>query len=589
MICRIVFLLFLAASPLAKAAVPLPPSIAFKSSVETIDARTIEVRFEIAEGYYLYRDKFAFQSAPPEIQLGAPAFPQGKKKFDENFGDVEVYYRELRLRIPVKLQTSEALAFDLDVTSQGCSEELGLCYPPQKRRFSVSLPAIASAAVVPFTFTDSFQDDESGRIARFLENSGVALIAATFFGFGVLLSLTPCVLPMLPILSGIIVGTRHGAHALSRSTAFFLSLAYVSGMAAAYALAGVLAGFSGTLFSGVLQTPWARGGFASLFVILAFSMFGFYTLRLPACLQTSIAANASQLRGRSFVSVAVMGGLSALIVAPCVAPPLAGALLYVGHSGNAALGGLALFCMAWGMGIPLLAVGASAGSLLPKTGLWMNAVNRFFGFVLLGVAHWLIALYLPPAVQMAIWGSLLIAPAIALRAIDPLPTQVGPARIFRRFAGIFCLFGGVAILSGALAGAKDPLRPLDWIAGETRPGITFERVRSLSGLESRLSASRAPVMLDFYADWCITCKEMERLTFSDARVRKALSGLTLLQADVTANNDNDKVLLARFGLFGPPGVIFFDRQGNEKARVVGFQDAERFLATFHAAYRDADR
>lgn len=607
MIRRLAFLLFFVAS-LAGAANLLPPRLAFRPSAWATDEKTLEVHFEISEGYYLYRDKFAFQSASDATRLGAPVFPEGERKRDETFGDVEVYYREVFIRIPIERRTENA-SLEFEVVSQGCAE-IGVCFPLQKHRFSVDLPEISAPALLPPSpatpsavappIRDSAQvlvpgdasdksdpfdtpdtPDESGRIARILENADAWLVMASFFGFGLLLSMTPCVLPMLPILSGIIVGAGRTGRELPRSTGFFLSLAYVLGMATAYATAGALAGLSGSLLSNALQTPWVLGGVALLFVALAFSMFGFYELALPSSLQTSLAESASRLRGKSLGGVAAMGALSALVVAPCVAPPFAGALLYIGQTGNAPFGALALFCMALGMGVPLLAVGASAGALLPKSGPWMDAVNKVFGFVLLGVAHWLVAPFLPASVSMALWSVLLIVPAMLLRAIDPLPPDAGTARRVWKAFGVVLLLTGAALLVGALSGSKNPLQPLAGL--RARPGsdeaLRFERVHSLAELENRLKTATQPVMLDFYADWCAACKEMERFTFSDARVKDALSGWTLLQADVTANTDDNHALLARFGLFGPPGILFFDTNGREKARVVGFQNAAQFLET----------
>jgi thiol:disulfide interchange protein DsbD len=581
MIRRLLISLLLLCS-LAQAEDLLHPSIAFKPAVRALDGRTIEVRFDIAKGYYLYRDKFRFAAEPSSVQLGQARLPKGKEKMDENFGRVEVYYKEAVIRLPVERNSSGTLPLLLNLTSQGCAD-VGVCYPPQKQALRLELPDPASAPALTSLADDS--GDESGHIAQFLKNADLWLVAASFFGFGLLLSLTPCVFPMIPILSGIIVSSGRNGHGVSHARGFFLSLAYVVGMAVTYALAGIAAGFSGTLISAALQNPWVLGGFALLFVVLAFSMFGFYELQLPTFLQSKVSEEASHFKGGSLPGVAVMGALSALIVGPCVAAPLAGALLYIGQTGDALLGGLALFCMALGMGVPLLVVGLSAGTLLPKSGPWMETVKKAFGFILLATALWLVSPVIPVAIQMAGWAVLLIIPAILMRAFHRLPKQAKGWQRLRKFIAIAMLIVGAVLLAGAFSGGKDLLQAFSRLNdGSKGSGITtlsFERIRSLGELEARIKASGKPVMLDFYADWCVSCKEMARFTFSDARVQQTLSGWILLQADVTANSEDDKALLARFKLFGPPGIIFFDSQGSEVegVRVVGFQNTDAFLAT----------
>lgn len=580
MIRRLLLCFFLLCS-FANAEDLLPPSVAFKPTARALDGQTIEVRFEIAKGYYLYRDKFRFTAEPASVQLGTPVLPEGKEKDDLNFGKVAVFYKEVRIRLPVERNSSGVLPLVLHITSQGCAD-IGVCYPPQKQTVSLELPDPASAPVAaPLPATGN---DESGRIAQLLKNSNLWAIAASFFGFGLLLSLTPCVFPMIPIISGIIVGSGRGGHGVSHARGFALSLAYVLGMATTYAAAGVAAGLTGTLLSVALQNPWVLGGFALIFVVLSFSMFGFYELQLPTFLQSKVSEEASHLKGGSLPGVAIMGTLSAIIVGPCVAAPLAGALLYIGQTGDALLGGIALFCMALGMGAPLLAVGLSAGTLLPKSGAWMEAVKKAFGVLLLATALWIIAPVIPTAVQMGAWSLLLIVSAVYLHAADPLPTHAKAWSRFWKGIGLVMLIAGAAMLVGALSGGKDPLQPLAGLhsgASSEVARLPFVRIRSVAELDARLKAADRPVMLDFYADWCVSCKEMERFTFSDARVRQTLAGWTLLQADVTSNSDEDKALLARFKLFGPPGIIFFDSQGKElgDVRVIGFQGAEQFLRT----------
>ena len=566
----------------AQAADLLPPSLAFKPTASAADGQTVVVRFEIAKGYYLYRDKFRFSVEPASVALGAPTLPKGEPKVDDTFGAVEVYYQQVQIRLPVARNSSGILPLTLNVSSQGCADA-GVCYPPQRHALSVELPDPSTAQPSPGG-NEPNELNESSRIAQLLKNAELWLVVLSFFGFGLLLSLTPCVFPMLPIVSGIIVGAGRDGHGVSHRRGFALSLGYVLGMAVTYAAAGVAAGFSGTLVSSSLQNAWVLGGFALIFVVLALSMFGFYELQLPSLLQSQVSQEAAQIKGGSLPGVALMGALSAVIVGPCVAAPLAGALLYIGQSGDALQGGLALFFMALGMGVPLLAVGASAGTLLPKSGPWMVAVKKAFGVIMLASALMLVAPLIPVAAQLVGWALLLIVPAIYLKAIDPLPAHAGNWLHFWKGIGVVMLIAGAALLVGALSGARDPRQPLAGLRGaaasEAR-SLPFARVASLAELDARIKASSQPVLLDFYADWCVSCKEMERETFADASVQRKLAGWTLLRADVTANSDDDKALLARFKLFGPPAIVFFDAQGREadQLRVVGFQDVDTFLAT----------
>ena len=583
---------------LAHAQEPLPVEQAFRASARALDDKTVEVRFQIADGYYLYRHRFRFEA--DGVSFGEAALPPGKPKKDDAFGEVEIYRKELVFTLPL---SAGQPPFDLQLTSQGCAD-IGICYPPQISTLKVALasgggqggflaralgrdeaPAGSSPAPAP---ASASEHDESGRIARLLDGSGTAMVLVSFFGFGLLLTFTPCVFPMIPILSGIIVG--HG-HAISKGRALGLSSLYVLGMALTYAAAGVAAGLSGTLLSAALQNPWVLGGFALVFVVLALSMFGFYELQLPTALQSRLSDNANHQKGGSPGGVIAMGALSALIVGPCVAAPLAGALLYIAQTGNAVLGGAALFTMALGMGAPLIVVGVLARSALPKPGPWMEGVKRAFGVMLLGVAVWLVSPVIPTIVPMLAWAGLLVFSAIYLHALDPLPTHASGWQRFWKGFGVIALLAGAALFIGALAGSRDPLQPLAILraqAASSTPAAAetkFQRVASVEELDQILKTATRPVMLDFYADWCISCKEMERFTFANPAVARQLEGFQLLQADVTANNDADKALLKRFKLFGPPGIIFFDAAGAERKnlRVVGFQDAETFGKVLEAA------
>ncbi|MBN8476497.1 protein-disulfide reductase DsbD [Sulfuritalea sp.] len=592
MLMRLLFLLLLSLSALLHAEEPLPPEQAFRFSARAIDARTIEARWQITDQYYMYRDKFKF--AAEGGTLGTPKYPPGKMKEDENFGNVEVYRKEVKILIPV----DAAGAVTLKAVSQGCWDG-GICYPPINQEARIEMPpagttpaaAATAVAPAPTSATDekTATGDETSRIAGLFKGDNLALVLLSFFGFGLLLSLTPCVFPMIPILSGIIV--NHG-HAVSHLRAFMLSLAYVLGMAVTYAAVGVAAGLSGTLLSAALQNAWVLGGFALVFVVLSLSMFGFYELQLPAALQSRVSDTANK-QGGSLPAIALMGALSALIVGPCVAAPLAGALLYIAKTGDAVLGGSALFVMALGMGAPLLLVGAFSRTLLPKSGPWMEGVKKFFGVIMLATALWLVSPVIPLWVQMLGWALLLVVPAIYLHALDPLPQNAHGWQRLGKGLGVVLLLGGAAMLMGVLGGAKDPLQPLGFLRGGIAAeahGPAFERVVTVEQLDARLAAAKAagkPVMLDFYADWCVSCKEMERFTFADAKVAARMEKMVLLQADVTANNDADKALLKRFGLFGPPGIIFWNTAGSELGdqRVVGFVPADKFLPTLERVLR----
>lgn len=561
---------------------PLEAAQAFRlGSVRVVEPGLVEARWQIADGYYLYRARFKFAAEPATIKLGTAQTPPGEFHDDPNFGKVEAYRHEVKVLIPFEAPAGTA-SWTLKTKVQGCAD-LGVCYPPLPQQAVVELtasPAMVPAAgkLEPFDNANS-----TSRFGRLLRGGSLWLVLSSFFGFGILLSFTPCVLPMVPIISGIIV--NHG-HAVTHARAFALTLAYVLGMAVTYAAAGVAAGYSGTLLSTALQNAWVLGGFALIFVALSLSMFGFYELQLPSALQSRLSETANRRNG-SVTALAVMGALSALIVGPCVAAPLAGALLYIAQTGNAALGGGALFAMALGMGAPLLVVGVFSRSLLPKTGPWMDAVKKFFGVLLLATALWLVSPVIPVWAQLLGWAALLIVPAIYMHALDLLPANAGGWQKFWKGIGLVMLLSGTAMLAGALGGSRDPLRPLAFlgqtVAAESAPH--FERVATLAELDARLKNSSKPVLLDFYADWCASCKEMERDTFSDAAVKQVLAGFTLLQADVTANSADDEALLKRFGLVGPPGILFF-RQGieNQGLRVIGYQPPEQFILVLkHAA------
>ena len=568
----------------------LEPDKAFGFSARALDAATVEVRYAIADGYYLYRDRFRFAAEPASVTLGQPQFPKGQVHEDKFFGKQETYRKEVRIRLPVEAAGAERLK--LLVTSQGCAD-VGVCYVPQVQSAELRLASFGGSRSSIFKENDPFASSpervtaagEDVRFAGVLESRRLWLVMAVFFGAGLLLTFTPCVLPMIPILSGIIVGEGRN---LTRRRALLVSLAYVFGMALTYTAIGIAAALSGSLLSAALQNAWVLGGFAAIFVMLALSMFGFYELQLPSRWQMRIVQVSNRLGGGHWGAAMLMGMLSAAIVSPCVTAPLAGALLFMSQTRDAILGGTALFSMAIGMGVPLVLVGVSGGLVLPKSGHWMNAVKQFFGVLLLAVAIWIIAPVIPVAVQMFLWAMLLIGSGVFLGALEPLGAGAsGWDRLWKAF-GIIALLAGVAQAVGALSGARDPLRPLSGAFSDSpaQKPLPFEAVKA-PDLDARLKTANKVAMLDFYADWCVSCKEMERFTFSDPQVQARLGQMVLLRADVTANTADDKALLKRFRLFGPPGIIFFDARGREieGLRVIGYQSPENFIKSLDLALR----
>ena len=561
----------------------LNPDEAFQLVTE-VEGGAITAHWQIADGYYLYRKRMGFNVAEgSDVVLGAAVLPDGKMKNDEYFGEMEVYYNNVLARLPVEQRADGPTAVDLDIVYQGCADA-GLCYPPITKSFNLTLPASLEAGSTiqspdgPVDVTLPEQD----RIAQSLVSGSAWLVLLSFFGFGLLLTFTPCVFPMIPILSSIIVGQGEN---ISTRKAFTLSLVYVLAMAATYTAAGVFAGLFGANLQAAFQNPWILTTFAIVFVLLALSMFGFYDLQIPASWQAKLAGASSRQQGGTYIGVGIMGFLSALIVGPCVAAPLAGALIYIGQTGDAVLGGTALFALAMGMGAPVLAVGTSAGRLLPKAGPWMDAVKAVFGVLLLGVAIYLMERLVPGWVALLMWGALLVIAAIYLGVLDSLSAGSTGWRRLRKAAGLVVLVYGVALIVGGFGGSDNVWQPLRGLAGgnaeERHESLTFQRVKGVSGLNAALQVAAAqgrPVMLDYYADWCVSCKEMERYTFSDPDVKAALVNTMLLQTDVTANDDEDKALLERFGLFGPPAILFFAPNGEElrHLRVVGFMNAPRF-------------
>ena len=565
----------------------LQPEAAFKFSAKLVDAETVEVRYIIADGYYMYREPFSFTAEG--AQLGAPDIPPGKIKFDDTFQkDVESYRESVTIRLPVQA----AGPFTLTAISQGCADK-GLCYSPMESQAKLNLTGSGLLAAVQGALTGNTSQDtpkvqqnissadigvpaveaadtEMGRIDAALKSGRLLAILPLFFLLGLGLSFTPCVLPMVPILSAIILG--EGARA-SRARGFGLAATYSLGMAIVYTGLGIGAGLLGEGLSATLQNPWILSGFALLMVALALSMFGIYRVQMPASIQAKLMRMSEKQTAGKLVGVFVMGALSALIVGPCVAAPLAGALIYISQTRDVVLGGSALFAMAVGMSVPLLVVGLSAGTLLPRAGAWMVAINRFFGVLLLGLALWMLSSVIPTSVQMLGWAAL----GIGYGAYLLWAKNWG---WFAKALGLVFAVAGLVQLVGVGTGGRDALAPLAHLGSNITKKAEFARVKTTGELDKILGqANGKTVLLDFYADWCVSCIEMERFTFTDPRVRSRLDDMLLLQVDVTANDADDKAMLKRFNLFGPPGIVFFDGQGREieGGRVIGYQNADKFL------------
>ncbi|MEX1272362.1 MAG: protein-disulfide reductase DsbD [Gammaproteobacteria bacterium] len=568
----------------------LPVEQAFHVDARAVDANTIAVRWISADAYYLYRHRLGFKViAPDGITPGDVALPDGQQHTDEFFGDVEVYYGEFEARLPIFRENRDTVDVTLELAYQGCADA-GLCYPPDTRTVTVRVPGGPAA---PADLTTSVSEpvflSEQDRLAGLLADGRLWLVVLTFYGLGLLLTFTPCVLPMVPILSAIIVGQ---GPTLSAARGFVLSLVYVLAMAATYTAAGVFAALAGANLQAVFQHPAVIIVFSVLFVLLAFAMFGAYRFEMPAAIQSKLAAWSQRQRGGTFVGVAVMGLLSALIVGPCVAAPLAGALIYIGQTGDAVLGGTALFAMSLGMGTLLLVIGASAGKLVPRAGPWMKQVNAAFGMLLLAVAIWLIARIIPPAVELALWAALAFAVAVFLGALEPLPLGTPAWRRIAKAFGLALTAWGILLLIGAASGGRDPLQPLAGTAlfGEARTELPFQRIKTVDDLDREVVAANdagKTVMLDFYADWCVSCIQMERDTFTDESVQAALANTVWLQADVTGNDADDKALMRRFGILGPPSIVFYDREGREltQFRTVGFVPPKDFAAMLELALK----
>jgi thioredoxin:protein disulfide reductase len=558
----------------------LEPDDAFKIAADWSDPKLVVINWQIANGYYLYKNKLKF-ILKSGGQLGTTDLPVGKLHDDEFSGKSEVYYQQLTAKLPIE-QADKIVS--LEITYQGCAEG-ALCYPPQTKLLNLTFnaPPIIAAPIPntqPLPKETIEELSETDQIAQNLARNNIGWILLSFFGFGLLLALTPCVFPMIPILSGIIVGQKD----ITPRKAFVLSTVYVLAMAITYTIVGVFMGLVGENLQAIFQNTWVLMAFAAIFVALAFSMFGFYELQLPSVFQNKLNHLSNRQEGGTLIGVAIMGFLSALIVGPCVAAPLAGALIFIGKTGNAFIGGSALFSLSIGMGIPLIIIGTSTGKFLPKAGAWMENIKAVFGVILLGVAIWMLERILPAQITMILCALLLIISAGYMGAFQKLLAGVSGVRKLIKGLSLIMVFYGALLIIGATAGGHSVLQPLKGVfscAEKTEEQFEFEQIDNVEELREALNEAKGSVvMLDFYADWCVTCKELEVYTFSDSKVQEILGEVVTLQANVTANNDQDKTLLKHFKILGPPAILFFNTKGEEmpQFRIIGFKSADQFLA-----------
>ncbi|MDH5611056.1 MAG: protein-disulfide reductase DsbD [Gammaproteobacteria bacterium] len=584
---------------------------AFRLSTEITGSAFI-ARLQIAEGHYLYRDKIQIQVEDVDIKAGELQLPAGESKDDPIFNTtLFVFHQDVEATLPFRYTGSGDKEVVFKVKYQGCSEIAGICYPPQTKTVTATLLAASAVTAESETATTESSDEkpvdatpaakasvaeaiqvsEQDKMSDALRSGNIWLTLLAFFAAGLLLAFTPCVFPMIPILMGIIVG-QDKQQGVKKS--FTLSLVYVLAMASTYTIIGILVGLSGENIQAWFQNPWIIGSFAAIFVALAFSMFGFYDLQMPSAIQTKLTQISHNQRGGTLLGTAIMGFLSALIVGPCVTAPLVGALIYIAETGDAVLGGMALFSLSMGMGAPLLLLGASAGKILPKAGTWMETTKAVFGVMLLGLGIWLLERVAPPAATMTLWAALLIISAIYMGALTTLNKGESGWHKLWKGLGIILLIYGIAIFIGMMAGNRSIFQPLQGLGAsatslstqatsnqQASAHLNFKQIKGVEGLNAALAEAKAQnkkVMLDFYADWCVSCKEMEALTFSDPAVQQALAGMVLLQADVTPNDEKDRELYKHFGIIGPPSIMFFDRDGNElkNYRIVGYMKAEQF-------------
>ncbi|WP_159875564.1 protein-disulfide reductase DsbD [Aquitalea denitrificans] len=554
----------------------LPPDKAFAVSVERQPDHLL-VQLKVADSYYVYRDRLSFTTEPAGL-LGSPVLPAGQIKQDAFFGKQVIYHGPQLIKLP--LHAGAPAQFKLHVKLQGCSTA-GVCYPPYTHHLDINAYGSASNGSNSW-LADAAAGKPAGSGGNLAAKGWLAALGS-FFLAGIGMAFTACMYPLLPIVSSLIAG--EGQH-ITRRRGFWLSLTYVQGLALSYTVIGIIAGLTGSLLTVWLQQPAVILSASVLMVVFALSMFDLYTIQLPSALQSRLADASNRLSGGKLATVFAMGVLSALIIGPCVAPPLALALGYIGSTGDAVLGGAALYAMALGLGLPLILIGTFGGHVLPRAGGWMKAVKSTFGVLMLGLAIWMARPFLPAALVLLLWAALCVGAAVFLKAFETLPGNAHISHKLGKGLGLMLFLVGAAQLAGALAGETDPRYPLKWLAGNKAQASAsqqpmFAPIGSSAELDSKLAEARAagkPLLLDFYADWCVSCKEMESDTFPAAAVASKLQGYVLLRADVTTNLPAHQALLKRFGLYGPPGIILFDANGKERDRIIGFTPAEAFAA-----------
>ncbi len=575
----------------------LPADEVFIPDAYAVDGNTIEFGIRLLPDYYLYKSKISVRSLSNKAKAGQLDLPEGKPKTDEWLGEQEVYFDEVFGRVAIARATPEAMDLEIELNYQGCKVD-GICYLPISKILTVSLPEATATTDLSTVPDPNAPVSEQARLAQIITASSIWVAAGLFFLAGLGLAFTPCVLPMVPILSGIIAGEGDN---VSPMRGFTLALSYVMGMAIIYTAAGVAAAAMGLQLQATFNQPWILILFAGLFVVLALGMFGAYDLQMPSALQSKLSGVSGHQKSGTMIGAFVMGALSSLIVTACVAPALIAALTVIAQTGDMLRGGSALFAMSLGMGAPLLAVGAAQGKLLPKAGGWMVAVKNAFGFMMLGLAVWMLSRILPGAVTMMLWAILIFMAGVFMGGLTTLTTDSSVSQKLGKGFGFLAIIYGIILLLGSLTGGSNPLKPLASInlAGggsmlaETEHELPFQRIKTVDDLDREIvaaSGSGKSVLLDFYADWCVSCKEMEAYTFTDGDVQAALSNTVWLQADVTANDEDDQALLNRFGVFGPPTIIFFGTNGGQRHgyEVVGYMKAQDFAKHVQQAFVESD-